>query len=330
MDDISNLQCQIDELKPLQEHKRKLDELEQQLRDISEHGWGKYPGSLDDKIVVEYLNKFTTLPLPLTPKIPFINIIMIGVTGSGKSSFRRTFETALTSSDYIKDIYRACPIKNREKSATKKIHLEPSIYMGDRGPKVPCRFFDMPGFDEEEIIKKDELENLLKGGLTCTLNDDINQETDMEIQKPNPANVVHCILYVIRASTNLKDLSASVKSMIEFLKDHDSEDGVRQFVVVTSIDKIGVPNSDMINAYKYPCVRKLCEEVSVVFGVDLLHVIPVSNYFDEVVPNDAKNAMSLFNLWRVFNSTKEYIERRWLKGETIMISQELSCKKNNV
>lgn len=46
--------------------------------------------------------------------------------------------------------------------------------MGDRGPKVPCRFFDMPGFDEEEIIKKDELENLLKGELTCTLNDDVS------------------------------------------------------------------------------------------------------------------------------------------------------------
>lgn len=65
-------------------------------------------------------------------------------------------------------------------------------------------------------------------------------------------------------------------------------DGVRQFVVVTSIDEIGVPNGDMINAYKYPCVRKFCDEGSVVFGVDLLHVIPVSNYFDNVAPNDAK------------------------------------------
>lgn len=86
----------------------------------------------------------------------------------------------------------------------------------------------------------------------------------------------------------------------------------------------------MKNAYKYPCVYEHCKKVSVAFGVDLLHVIPVSNCFDEVVPNDAKNAMSLFNLWRVFNSTKEYMERRWLKGKTIMISQELTCKKNNV
>lgn len=61
--------------------------------------------------------------LPLTPKVPFINIIMIGVTGSGKSSVLGTFATALTNSDcdYIRDIYRTCPLKSREKSATKKV-----------------------------------------------------------------------------------------------------------------------------------------------------------------------------------------------------------------
>lgn len=93
-------------------------------------------------------------------------------------------------------------------------------------------------------------------------------------------------------------------------------DGIRQFVVVTAIDQLGVPNDDMKNAYSYRCVREYCEKVSVEFGVDLLHVLPVSNYFEEVASNDAKNAMSLFNLWRVFKSGKEYIDRRWNRKET--------------
>lgn len=87
-------------------------------------------------------------------------------------------------------------------------------------------------------------------------------------------------------------------------------DGVRQFVVVTAIDELGVPNSDIKDAYKYPCVRKFCKKASEALDVDLLHVLPVSNYFEAVVPNDAKNAMSLFNLWRVFNLGKEYIKRQ--------------------
>lgn len=97
-------------------------------------------------------------------------------------------------------------------------------------------------------------------------------------------------------------------------------------MVVTSIDTLGVPNDDMRNAYKYPTVHVYCNDVAEAFGVDLLHVIPVSNYFEEVVPNDAKNAMFLFNLWRVFNSTKKYIERRWFKEETIFISKDWSSK----
>lgn len=72
----------------------------------------------------------------------------------------------------------------------------------------------------------------------------------------------------------------------------------------------------MKNAYKYGCVHNHCKEVSKVFGVDLYHVLPVSNYCVEATSNDAKNAMSLFNFWRVFNSGKCFLERHWNKKET--------------
>lgn len=81
------------------------------------------------QIVVEYREKFRTLPLRLTPKVPFINIIMIGITGSGKSSLLRTFTTALTNSDYIKDIYRVADKQGREDSVTKKVRYnEPDCF----------------------------------------------------------------------------------------------------------------------------------------------------------------------------------------------------------
>lgn len=69
----------------------------------------------------------------------------------------------------------------------------------------------------------------------------------------------------------------------------------------------------MKKAYRYRIVQKICKKVSVAFEVDLLHVIPVSNYFEEAAPNDAKNAMFLFNFWRIFSSGKEYIERNLKK-----------------
>lgn len=325
INDILKLRRRIDGLKLIEKLERELEILTQELHDIPGEGWGGYPGSLDAKIVVEYRNKFKTLPLPLTPQIPHINIVMIGETGSGKSSFLKTFATALSDSTDIKDIYRVSPKKQKE-SATKQIHFEP-LYIDDRGPKLPCNFFDVPGIDTEGSFGKNELEKILKGEIKL----DVSGQNDFiyERQRTTQAEEIHCILYVISSETNLKQMPPSLKVMTDIQEKRNTEDGVRQFVVVTFIDKIGVPNDDMKNAYTYQCVRSYCKSVSEVFGVDLFHVIPVSNYFEEVAPNDAKNAMSLFNLWRVFNSSKEYIERRWIRRETIMISKDWYGRKNS-
>lgn len=69
----------------------------------------------------ELRQNFTSLPLRLTPKVPFINIIMVGVTGSGKSTLLRTFTTALNNRNTMSDRYRACPLEGREESATKRV-----------------------------------------------------------------------------------------------------------------------------------------------------------------------------------------------------------------
>lgn len=64
---------------------------------------------------------FTSLPPRLTPKVPFMNIIMVGGTGSGKSTFLETFTTALGNRKTKSDIYRACPSGGREDSTTKRV-----------------------------------------------------------------------------------------------------------------------------------------------------------------------------------------------------------------
>lgn len=58
---------------------------------------------------------------PVTPKVPFINITMVGEAGAGKSSFLNTVATALEEINFIKDWYRVSPIKGNENSATKKV-----------------------------------------------------------------------------------------------------------------------------------------------------------------------------------------------------------------
>lgn len=134
---------------------------------------------------------------------------------------------------------------------------------------------------------------------------------------------IYSIFSTLYIEKNIWITNILIKSVLDFFL----LDGVRQFVVVTAIDEIGVPNEDMKNAYRYGCVRKLCERVAAVFDVDLYHVIPVSNYFVEVAPNDAKNAMSLLNLWRVFHSGRDFIERHWNKKEAPVGARKLIYQK---
>lgn len=60
----------------------------------------------------------------------------------------------------------------------------------------------------------------------------MHQEADMklETQKPNPADGVHCILYVISPiSSNLEKMSQCMKSMKEILKDKNAEGNIWLF-----------------------------------------------------------------------------------------------------
>lgn len=89
-----------------------------------------------------------------------------------------------------------------------------------------------------------------------------------------------------------------------------------QFAIVTAIDEMKVNNDDMENAYNYHCIKKISDNVADALMLNQNQVIPVSNYFEEARPTAAKNAMSLFALWRVCKAGKDYIKRRW--GEDYM------------
>lgn len=88
-------------------------------------------------------------------------------------------------------------------------------------------------------------------------------------------------------------------------------DDAMQFAIVTAIDEIDDIKYDLENAYKYHRLREICDDVAKALMLNPNRVIPVSNYFEEMSPTDAKNAMSLFALWKVCSAGRDYINRNW-------------------
>lgn len=272
-----------------------------------------FPRTLDSHVVAEYLKFFKSLMSDITNSVPYINIILIGETGSGKSSLVNTFATALENRNTIMSICSSSPAVSSIGSVTTQIHVEP-LYSGDT--LLHVRLFDMPGISLSTCVRKQELEMVIDGkikpGAKIKKATKMMQKNEILRENPTPADQMHCIIFVVRATSDMcvhpPTITLEVmRSIRKLRKDED----VVQFAIVTAIDEIGVNNDDMENAYNYHGIRKISDNVANALILNPNQVIPVSNYFEETTPTAAKNAMSLYALWRVCKAGEDYIKRKW-------------------
>lgn len=67
------------------------------------------------------------------------------------------------------------------------------------------------------------------------------------------------------------------------------------------------PIGKLENVYCFKPVKTFCSDVRDCLGITLTCIFPVSNYYEELVPIEAKNAMSLMALWNAVFSGQRYI-----------------------
>lgn len=92
-------------------------------------------------------------------------------------------------------------------------------------------------------------------------------------------------------------------------------DAVPQYAIITDIDKLLPENGKLENVYTYKSVKELCEKVRDSLGITLGCIFPVSNYYEELTPNDAKNAMSLMAIWNATVNGQSYMKNKRLSEE---------------
>lgn len=74
-----------------------------------------------------------------------------------------------------------------------------------------------------------------------------------------------------------------------------------------------MPEDEIKGVYKFQRVKEFSLEVGVFLDIPLTMIFPVSNYHEELEPNNAKNALSLMALWNAVASGDRYLEKGNLK-----------------
>ncbi|XP_022310669.2 interferon-induced protein 44-like isoform X1 [Crassostrea virginica] len=277
--------------------------------------WMDVPEILDKKIQDDYLEKFRKLPQKIDEQVQSVNITMFGGVGVGKSSFLNTVVTALINNPQrIYRDYKTAP-STTGISKTKAFQLD-KLKVGDTRV-VPIRFYDCPGINEDEYntMNLDVLEAVIKGHVKedSTFNpEEIRKKRGQSYREhPTFKDVMHCIVFVIPATTNLYDRDDEALNKIRNLQQRiNGPRDVKQVAIVTNIDRIGVPNVDMESVFKYPNVKEFCEDVSKVLEIEIQSVYPIANYHEEQKPTAAKNALALMALWDMFKCGERHIKKK--------------------
>ncbi|XP_062566156.1 uncharacterized protein LOC134228513 [Saccostrea cucullata] len=264
---------------------------------------------LDEKVKNYFLHEIQGLEA-LPEECKFVNILLVGPTGAGKSSFVNTSATALEQKGRL--IHVANTRTSAAESATKKLSPEILKIKGDSNLTV--RMFDCRGLSlaDQETIGKNEMELIIEGHIkqysSITDGGSMTETEDVYIKNPKIKDEMHCIVYVVNASRDEEFLNDDIKKEIKGLLDKQTPTNKPQFILLTNMDKV-VPKKDVENLFRYRCVRRACNNASKITQITPGYILPTANY-TQPGPTNVMDALCLLNLFRIVSSAHDYVNRR--------------------
>ncbi|XP_048740051.1 interferon-induced protein 44-like [Ostrea edulis] len=250
-----------------------------------------------------------------------LNILLLGEGASGKSSFINSCQTALGQSGSISQI--ATVLDGSSDSVTKHLEVHGMQVKDDGGQEhIPVRLFDCRGLlDEKRGVQTQDIINICDGHVKDKY--EIRPDTPINISDPKyreksrKKDKIHCIVYVMDAQNQNGDnfVGQKVRDQFEEVKRYLSRSGNPQLTLLTKIDRLGIRHMDKI--FYDQRVKECCEMASSFLGFSLGCVLPQANYCEEVIPSVEKDLITLFNIWKIMESAKSYVQKTSAMTESV-------------
>ncbi|XP_062566171.1 uncharacterized protein LOC134228528 [Saccostrea cucullata] len=264
------------------------------------------------------MKKIYDIDANLPKAVKYMNLLLIGVAGSGKSSFVNSCATALLDDGRL--VQASLAMKAGMASATRMLKLAPLRRKG--GDVIPIRLFDTRGILKEgtEVVGKEEMNYIIDGyvkpNAKMTSLSDMKAEKKSQRETPKIGDEMHCVVYVVRADKSMDDKDPCLGE-IAGIRETVAQRNLPQCVLITAIDKI-LPNADDVgDMFRYSIVQKLCKFVSNSLKLSPGNIFPTANYVIEGVPDAVKDGISLCTLWKIVSLGIDYLNQMEGIGDNI-------------
>ncbi|XP_052788757.1 interferon-induced protein 44-like [Mya arenaria] len=282
--------------------------------------WGRHE-EFGDGLRQKLLQEIASMQPYSELKLKEYRVLLIGPVGAGKSSFVNTVCSAFKS----RIVQRAGCGKERH-SFTKS--YQAYNVKTKKNASLHFRLCDTRGLEPDLGINMKEFDYIVNGHMPEKY--EFNAETSIALEdkafvlKPSLAEKVHCVVFVIDASTLDKLDLGVMETMREFVR-ITARGNTKQALLLTKID-IADNNvkENPQRALHSRTIQEVVEKASTKFGLPKYSILPVKNYEEETEVREEVDILALLALQKILHFAEDYMD-----GIRDICSESLVCSDSD-
>ncbi|CAC5407922.1 unnamed protein product [Mytilus coruscus] len=237
--------------------------------------------------------------------IPYVNVLLLGPVGSGKSSFFNTLNSIFRGRVSIQ-----ARAGSSDNSLTKSFHVY-SIVSNHR----PLRFriCDCRGFEDAHEIDQFDIDSILDGNIKDKYKlvdkSRITRESPFYRRDPKMHDRIHCVAIVVD-SNNDPDypMTDRVQEQMNKTQELMNQKGIPQLILMTKIDCLSeTVKLDLSRIFHSPDVKDRVEKLAHSLRLPPYTVLPMKNIDSEQRINENVNILALYNLRQMLRAADDFL-----------------------
>ncbi|CAC5374209.1 unnamed protein product [Mytilus coruscus] len=237
--------------------------------------------------------------------IPYVNVLLLGPVGSGKSSFFNTLNSIFRGRLSIQ-----ARAGSSDSSLTKSFNVY-SIILNQR----PLRFriCDCRGFEDAHEIDQYDIEAILDGNIkdnyTFADKSRIRKESPFYRQDPKMHDRIHSVAIVVDGNNDPDyPMTDRVQEQMKKTQELMNQKGVPQLILMNKIDCLSETIRHNLSCiFHSPDIKDRVEKLAHSLRLPSYTVLPMKNINSEQRINENVNILALYNLRQMLRAADDYL-----------------------